>query len=408
MNSCKYILFILFILFSFCLECRVLRRGRMASLWYAAQNLSSSSNKTPKVYVFLTDKEGYRTFFLAWTVLIIVLGIMLNALILTVTTQQKATGQENRLRHILRKQLVHYFIFNLAVSDIIASLIAIPLLILDLIFDFSAKNNFVCKIVRFLQLLFPTTTLFLLLVITVERFLSLVLPIFLLNRSTARRIVFLSWIWSMLVVCLGIISYNVQRSELDNNYFTLVCKYSGAKHGVNIENILYLVFLCFAYLIPCVVIVNMSIYIAYRIWITRLVPRGELPAFDFVSEREKQKTTKLLLSVVAAFVLPYLAYIIYGMLRTTNKLPDISSETDYILRHFFATLAYSNVVVNPIVIIMQMKSLRVRLRVKFGFTQQVIPKTNFIPMVLPIESSLPTVKGSYNVSENVPEHETHL
>ena len=222
----------------------------MASLWYAAQSLNTSLNKTAKVHIFLTAKEGYRAFFLAWTVAVIIFGIALNALILTVTSQHKTTGQENRSRHILRKQLVHYFIFNLAVSDIIASLIAIPLLILDLIFDFSAKNNFVCKIVRFLQLLFPTTTLFLLLVITVERFLSLVLPIFLLNRSTARRIVFLSWIWSMLVVCLGIISYNVQRSELDNNYFTLVCKYSGAKHGITIENKLYLVFVCFAYLIP--------------------------------------------------------------------------------------------------------------------------------------------------------------
>ena len=86
-------------------------------------------------------------------------------------------------------------------------------------------------------------------------------------------------------------------------------------------------------------------------------------------------------------------------------LPHVSHQTDYRLRYFWVALAYTNVVVNPVGIFFQIKSLRVRLRKKLGFVNQVVPaNTQFVH--LNRESSLQTMGQSGYATVTIPGNET--
>lgn len=371
-----------------------------------SSNFTQRDNVTltePKAYVFLTVKDGYKTFFMIWSVALIVLGVLVNNLMLYITKQDSSVGHHTETTTCTKKHIVYYFFFNLAISDAAGSLIAIPLLILELSFGIIVKNDVACRISRFHTLLFPTVTLFLLLVITAERFLSLVTPSFILRQSIARKIVCLAWVWSSFIVCLGLPSYQYRKWDLNERQYTFLCTYSSGKERE--LRVLYMLFVCFAYLIPCVLVVILSIFIANRIRKSSSPLTGALPAF--VNEREKQKTTKVLLSVVGAFVLPYLAYIMYGLLRTTGLLPETSYQTDITLRYFWAMLAYTNVVVNPMVVLFQIKSLRIRLRAKLGLVNQVSPEAQ-VPQNLAPGLSLRTMRESEQLTLSIPDPEAIL
>ena len=145
---------------------------------------------------------------------------------------------------------------------------------------------------------------------------------------------------------------------------------------------------------PCFVVVSLSIYIAVRI--RKRPVLQDRPLAAITNESEKLKTTRVNLTVVAAFVLPYLAYIIYGVVSMSGLLPDNSYQTDFVLCYVWAALVYSNVVVNPTVIFVQTKSLRLRLRAMLGCSNQVQTLTTpAVAFRLPAaEISLQTIRDS--------------
>ena len=70
----------------------------------------------------------------------------------------------------------------------------------------------------------------------------------------------------------------------------------------------------------------------------------------------------------------------------TGLLPDNTYQTDAELRGIWAALVYSNVVINPIVIFVEMKSLRLKLRATLGCENRVqalntVPCHNNFPLV---------------------------
>ena len=365
--------------------------------------LENSWNKTKNgslylhesaAYVFQELGDDYERILSVWFVAIGVFGFLANLLMLYLTRHSNTRRQLNEPVRTLRKDFMYFFIFNLAFSDAAGSSTGIPLLALELYFNLTIKNNSVCRVVRFSQLLFPTVTMFLLLLITIERYLSIVSPLFILRRSSARKIICLVWIWSSAIICLGLPSFEIQRWELDKQHFTLVFKYSNSGEKRTFLKILYLVFVFLAFLVPCFVVVTLSVYIVVRI--RKRPVLQDRPLAAITNESEKLKTTKVILTVVAAFVLPYLAYIIYGVVSMSGLLPDNSYETDFVLRCVWAALVYSNVVINPTVIFVQTKSLRLRLRAMLGCFNQVEPlPTPAVAFRLPAaEISLQTIKNS--------------
>ena len=359
------------------------------SFWNQTQNDSMYSHESA-VYVQHEIGRDYKSILSVWFVAIGALGFLANLLMLYLTRHSNTKRQLNEPVRTLRKDLMYFFIFNLAFSDAAGSLVGIPLVTLEA-YKLTIKNNSVCRVVRFSQLLFPTVTLFLLLLITVERYLSIISPLYILRRSSARKIIYLAWIWSSAIICLGLPSFEIQRWELDKQRFTLVCKYSDSGERRSIIKILYLIFVLLAYLVPCFIVVTLSVYIASKILRKRLVLQDK-PLAAITSESEKLKTTRVFLTVVAAFILPYLAYIIYAVCSMTGILPDNSYQTDVALRGILAALVYSNVVINPMVIFVEMKSLRLKLRATLGCQDQV-QSLDTVPCrvsLQPVELSLQT------------------
>ena len=163
------------------------------------QNDSMYSHESA-VYVQHEIGRDYKSILSVWFVAIGVLGFLANLLMLYLTRHSNTKRQLNEPVRTLQKDLMYFFIFNLALSDAAGSLTGIPLLALEAYFNLTIKNNSVCRVVRFSQLLFPTVTMFLLLLITVERYLSIVYPLFILRRSLARKIICLAWIWSSAII----------------------------------------------------------------------------------------------------------------------------------------------------------------------------------------------------------------
>ena len=151
-----------------------------------SESLDNSMNKTRNesfhshdsaVYVFQELRGIYKRILSVWFVVIGVLGLKLK-----LARHNNTTRKLNEPVRTLRKDLMYYFIFNLAFSDAAGSSTGIPLLALEASFDFTVKNNNVCRTIRFSQLFFPTLTLFLILLITIERYLLIVSPFFVFKR----------------------------------------------------------------------------------------------------------------------------------------------------------------------------------------------------------------------------------
>lgn len=323
------------------------------------RNGNRSFNTTP-IYIEEPPQGKYVGFLSFCLAVISVLGVLINALMiyLTKTSKKRLDGQEKNSEHlqVQRKNLMYFFILNLAISDATGALVGAPALFIEVYLKFTAESDFNCKFTRFIQLLFPIATVHLLLTIMIERWRTIASPLFVLKKATAKIIISICWLWSATVIIfLGLPSYKIQISNIDKQHFTLVCLYNRKDEDMA-RTVLYIVFCFVAFVTPCVSLVSISIYIASRIFKDRHV--GVTPLAIIVSQREKYKVTRIFLCVTAAFVMPYLAYIFYGIVSSTGLWPKANYQKDLALRCTWATLIYGNTIVNPILIFIQCKSLR--------------------------------------------------
>ena len=90
-------------------------------------------------------------------------------------------------------RIFNFYIKSLALSDILTSIISLPLICIQIMVDVF-QHDWACRIVRFISILLCSITMNNLMVISLERYLSTRTVPRTLSVSTVRKLVFTAWL----------------------------------------------------------------------------------------------------------------------------------------------------------------------------------------------------------------------
>lgn len=108
-------------------------------------------------------------------------------------------------------------------SDILYSSISLPLIYIQLMFDVF-QQSWPCRVVRYLNMLFPSVTMNNLMLISTERSFSARPIPRSFSVSCVRRLIFGACVAGFTAEIAPTFTFNGTRFELDNNRYTFVCK----------------------------------------------------------------------------------------------------------------------------------------------------------------------------------------
>ncbi|EDO42834.1 predicted protein [Nematostella vectensis] len=227
-----------------------------------------------------------------------------------------------------------------------------------------------CLIARTTTFFLPVITVFNLLVIAIERYLGIFYPLYLPSRKAVRWSIILAWVIGFLVAFIPGVTYTLLRAEIGDKYYTHFCVYNKT---ISYHKYLFWIFSLCSYILPSIVF----FVITYRI--SRFLskrPRGA----NGVSTTNKSdawrfKSSRMFLSVIMFFSVPYLSWYLYTLTMTTFK-PNIDSQIDVVLRYMFTQVILANGIVNPILYFYHTREFRVMLKKMLTFIKdRVAPST---------------------------------
>jgi hypothetical protein len=216
------------------------------------------------------------------------------------------------------------------------------------------QKRWSCQVVRYLTIFFPTVSLNNLIVIGVERYVAVFRPFFAISNRTTKKLIVAAWIGGALITLVPVSTYDVIRQDIGPGSYTLICKYDNT---VPIYRIMILGFTLIVYIIPSIILIVTSVLIIRYLFQRKLLGTRK----NIGSTSWRFKRTSMFISLIFAFVIPYLLYVIYLIINVIFG-GEISYKNDYIIRRSSALMAFSNTVVNPIILYFSMNGLRRMLR----------------------------------------------
>ena len=247
------------------------------------------------------------------------------------------------------KSVMNRFILHLAVSDMIVSVIAIPLF-LFINFNEGLNNDrksvTVCKIARFFQYLSPEASMTLLITIGWNRHQAVVHPLNIMTYRTANRLIIAAWIYAVVVVSPSLYLTKLQQTPVDpvtNESLT----YCATIPATTTLNKIYVMFLgLFGYIIPLASLIILYGKIYKTVWRRKSGQLGDSrPVEAFI--RSRKKVLKMFITVILVFLLTWVPLLLYiSAIETTIK--SSSSHVDYV-RLITYSLGLCNSVCNPFI-----------------------------------------------------------
>ena len=297
--------------------------------------------------------EDYRKYiFLGWLLILGFTGLVGNSLLIHLTRVDRIyRGPEGNMHNEQeRRALMYYFVFSLAVSGLLTTLLDIPIVILQ---DFAdlLYSDWVCRVIRINEILFPAATFNILFIASVERYITIVHPFCSLPPSTARKLVKLAWVVAFVVSTIAASGYSVHEFRTNTTHFTRQCKSDNSSMG---RRVIVVSSLTIVYFLPSIIVLFTSIEVMKVIW--RKLDNPKL-SLEWAT---KVRATRLLVALATTFMLPYLALLSYKILQVFAPGYE-NIESDYVIYHSFVNIAYSSVTLNPVVCFGQIRSLRKKL-----------------------------------------------
>lgn len=247
------------------------------------------------------------------------------------------------------KSVMNRFILHLAVSDMIVSVIAIPLFLFinfndGLLND--GKSVTVCKIARFFQYLSPEASMTLLITIGWNRHQAVVHPLNIMTYRTANRLIMAAWIYALVVVSPSLYLTKLQQTAVDpvTNKSSTYC---ATIPTTTVINTVYVMFLgLFGYIIPLISLIALYGKIYKTVWRRKSGQLGDSrPVEAFI--RSRKKVLKMFLTVILVFLSAWVPLFLYiSAIETTIK--SSSSHVDY-ARLITYSLGLCNSVCNPFI-----------------------------------------------------------
>ena len=320
-------------------------------------SISAADNGTAgnsKAYVFSPiEPRTQVTLFLLMTTVAVV-GLVGNILVLCFLEAKKKT--KSILRTFSFEKNFHVYIKSLAISDVLSVIISVPLLCIHLLFDL-LQRGWGCKIARYFTIVFPCVTMYNLLVINIEKYLSTreVPRTFL--PSTVKKVVFSAWLAGCLVMLLAGATYDGVRYDLNETHYTVVCRYNNQYLPFRI---MFLIFATVQYTIPMAVIITINISLVITVWgrMRRNLDVQRDNGIRMMARAATIRSTYIIIALTFAFIFPYIFFFGKATYDNITKV-TIGFETDIILRAVSGLIGMSNPTVNFVLYVVQMKDFRI-------------------------------------------------
>ncbi len=319
-------------------------------------NFPTPNNRTAltgKIYVF--SPVGSSTKLTLFSILVIVGIVALtgNTLILCFLKTKKRAN--NVLKAYSFGKNFDFYIQSLAISDILAATISVPAASIQTYFDVG-QQGWGCRIVRYLNFVFPTITMNNLVVISIDKYFSTRETPSTFYHSTVRKVVFIAWLAGIFSVLIPAATFKGIRYDLNDTHYTVVCKYDNQYLPFRI---MFLSYTTLGYILPSIFIVRVSVSLIITVWTRkrRTVDVQRENALILARNAAQIRCTCIIITVMLAFVIPYIFYfsqVIYNMVTKTR----INFQSDYLIRHVSGLIALSNSAVNVIIYLVQMKDFR--------------------------------------------------
>ncbi|KAI8130589.1 hypothetical protein FF38_12734 [Lucilia cuprina] len=248
----------------------------------------------------------------------------------------------------LNKQMhstTNLLIVNLAVADLLFVIFCIPFTAADYVADSWPFGDLWCRTVQYLIVVAAFTSIYTLVLMSIDRFLAVVHPI----RSRMLRTekitkICIAAIWTIiLLVCLPVaFTHGVVKTDDDDPDFPEfeVCQFIPNDFlGLQTYQI---IFFTSSYLLPLMVISGL-----YMRMITRLWRQGSGVRMSVESQRGRKRVTRLVVVVVIAFASLWLPVQLILLLKALY-IYHADTKFTVILQVVAQTLAYASSCINPV------------------------------------------------------------
>ena len=322
--------------------------------------LLNATEMRSRVYVF--TPAGFTTKLALVIVFVSVgaVGFVGNILIYYFTSLKKTCVPYMQSTPFVRN--FKFYIKSLALSDILTSIISLPLTCSQIMVDVF-QHDWTCRIVRFINILLCSVTMNNLMVISLERYLSTRAVPRTFSVSTVRKLIFTAWVLGVIVSLGPTATFTGIRYDLDDTHYTVICKYDDSYLSFRIITVCYVLV---QHLIPGVILSYLNISVAKTLW-SREKRRIDIQRNNAIRANliaAKLRGTYLLIAMTFAFIIPYSASLYYAAYVVLAK-PSLDFKTDFITRCLSAGLLYSNGAINFIIYMVQMKDFRAFLKKLF-------------------------------------------
>lgn len=286
-------------------------------------------------------------------------GFLGNCLVFFFLRQKSARNPVKTNRFVKNLNL---YLRSLCLSDLLSCAISLPLLCIQILFDVF-QSGWTCKMVRYLNFVFPVVTINNLVVISLEKYLSTRKIPRTFSSATVRKMIIFAWFLGISVMLFPAATYNGKRVDLNRTHFTVICKNNERFYPFRIT----LVIFPLQYVLPCIFVTYVNISLLKTLWGrgTRKIRNGVSDAFKGRLMATRIKGTILLVALTFAFIVPCLFYV-GNIAYTQMSKPQRTFATDFIFRYGGGGIAaYFSSAINFIIYFVQMRDFRAYLKTVF-------------------------------------------
>ena len=149
---------------------------------------------------------------------------------------------------------LNLYLKSLSLSDLLSCAVSLPLLCVQMFFDVF-QIGWPCKIVRYLNYIFPVITMNNLVVISVEKYLSTRSVPRTFDYLKIRKTIACAWVLGLVFMLFPAAACDGTRLYLNNTHYTVVC---GVKQGLYPFEISFIV-VPLQYILPSILVIYINI-----------------------------------------------------------------------------------------------------------------------------------------------------
>ena len=280
-----------------------------------------------------------------------IVGFLGNCFLFYFLWQRKTANPIQTSRFVTNLNL---YIRSLSLSDLLSCAVSLPLLCIQILFDVF-QDGWACKIVRYLNLVFPAVTINNLVVISLEKYLSTRRVPRPYSTTRVRKMIFAAWILGITIMLFPAATFNGKRVDLNDTHFTVICVYNEHFYPVRMTLIIFPL----QYILPGIFVTYVNIRLLKILWDRGNRKIGNVcNVFQANLIRMRVRGTSLLIALTFAFIIPYLFYI-GNVAYTQIAKPKREFATDFVFRYGGGGIAaYFSSAINFMIYFAQMKEFR--------------------------------------------------